>query len=422
MAESASMVARERAAVAGDRVFGLAAEKGRWVYVVLGLVINLCLGTVYAWSVFKKPVEGLFAASSTEGSLPFMLFLAVFAVVMPIAGRWIQRFGARKICMIGGAITGAGWILSSFATSLGWLYVTYGVIAGIGVGLAYGGPIAVSTRWFPDKKGLAVGMTVGGFGLSALITAPLARYLIESMGALSTFLVLGIAFLVLSVLLSIPLKFPDAEWRPGGWKPSQAATATAHLKTGQMVRKSSFSALWLCFLIGSTAGLMAIGISGPVGQEIIKLDAATAAILVSVFAVFNGGGRPAFGWLTDRITPRWAALISFILIGLASVGMLMAGPGGTVLYILSFAGFWLSLGGWLAIAPTSTTTFFGTKDYASNYGVVFTAYGAGAIIGSLISGSAKDVFGSYTFAFIPTGILAVIGIVLAAVLLRPPKA
>jgi MFS family permease len=166
---------------------------------------------------------------------------------------------------------------------------------------------------------------------------------------------------------------------------------------------------------------MAIGIASPVGQEIIKLDTVTAAVLVSVFAVFNGGGRPLFGWLTDKLTPRWAAAVSFVLICLASGGMLFAGPGAVVLYVACFMAFWLSLGGWLAIAPTSTATFFGAKDYATNYGIVFIAYGLGAILGSLISGNARDVFGSYSFAFYPTLGLAVIGLVLAITLLRPPK-
>jgi len=179
--------------------------------------------------------------------------------------------------------------------------------------------------------------------------------------------------------------------------------------------------LFLCYIIGSLAGLMAIGISASVAQEIIKIDAATAATLVGVFAIFNGVGRPIFGVLTDKLSPRIAALISFVLILVCSLGMLMAGPGNVMLYTLCFIGFWLVLGGWLAIAPTATTSFFGVKNYAKNYGLVFFAYGLGAILGGIIAGQAKDTFGSFTFAFYPTAGLAVLGILIALAMLKPVK-
>jgi MFS family permease len=166
---------------------------------------------------------------------------------------------------------------------------------------------------------------------------------------------------------------------------------------------------------------MAIGISKPVGTEVIKLDKALATTLVSIFAIFNAVGRPIFGTLTDKITPRGAAILNLLVILVVSVMMLMAKEGSTTLYTVAFMGFWLCLGGWLAIAPTATVTFFGIKNYAGNYGVVFFAYGLGAIFGGLISGKAMDLFGSFTFAFIPTAVLAVIGIILAVMLIKPPK-
>lgn len=404
------------------KVFGMKAETGRWFYVILGLIINICLGTVYSWSVFRKPVENLFNASATESSLPFMLFLAFFAITMPIGGRLLQKSTPRAIGILGGAIAGLGWLLSGFASNMVVLYITYGVIAGAGVGLAYGGPIAVAAQWFPDKKGLAVGLTVCGFGISALVTAPLARWMIDQVGPLDTFLYLGIAFLILTVVLALPLKFPAANWKPAGWKPSAATLRAVDFTTSQMMKKSAFYGLWFCFIIGTIAGLMAIGIASPVGQEIIKLDSATAAVLVSVFAIFNGGGRPLFGWLTDKLRPQTATILTFVLSGLASVGMLFAGPGSVALYVVCFSAFWLTLGGWLAIAPTATSTFFGPKFYSGNYGIVFTGYGIGAIIGNLISGQVRDIFGTYTYAFYPTAALAVIGIIIAILFVKSPKA
>jgi MFS family permease len=167
---------------------------------------------------------------------------------------------------------------------------------------------------------------------------------------------------------------------------------------------------------------MAIGVSSTVGTEVIKIDKAFAASLVGVFAIFNAIGRPIFGTIIDKFTPRIAALLNLLLILIASGIMLLAKEGDVALYVASFILFWLCLGGWLAIAPTSTATFFGIKNYARNYGVVFFAYGIGAILGGLISGFAKDIFGSLQFAFWPTAGLAALGLILAAILIKPPKA
>jgi OFA family oxalate/formate antiporter-like MFS transporter len=188
----------------------------------------------------------------------------------------------------------------------------------------------------------------------------------------------------------------------------------------EMLGTSAGVGLWLCVAIGPLSGLMAIGISSSVGQEIIKLDPATAAGLVSFFALFNGAGRPIFGWLTDAIGPARAAAISFLLILMASVGMLMAGQGSLILYVLCFSAFWMGLGSWLAIAPTSTATFFGPGNYSANYGVIFSAYGIGAIAAGFIAGAAKDLLGSYQNAFWVTGGLAACGLVLALTLMKKP--
>jgi MFS family permease len=197
---------------------------------------------------------------------------------------------------------------------------------------------------------------------------------------------------------------------------------TVDYTPGEMVGTLSAWGLWLCFIIGSVAGLMAIGISSGVGQEIIKVDAQTAASLVAFFAMFNGGGRPVFGFLTDAIGPGKAAALSCALVLLASVLMvLFAGEGTLVLFMFCFGCLWAALGSWLAIAPTATATFFGIRNSAANYGVIFSAYGIGAIAAGLIAGQAKDVFGSYIYAFYVTGGLALLGIIVALTLVKHPK-
>jgi MFS transporter, OFA family, oxalate/formate antiporter len=405
------------------KVFGLPAEKGRWIFLGIGVMINLCLGTVFSWSVFRKPLESLFQVNATESGLPYTLCLTFFAVLIPIAGGIIDKFGPRILAIIGGIIVGLGWMISSYATQINLVSLSYGIITGSGLGITYGVPIAVVTKWFPDKKGLAVGLTLVGFGLSPLITAPLARYLIDLYGLLQTFFILGLSFFILIVLLSLPLRFPSSQWKP-------ELTATTKLPQSQppiefsrtaMIKSAPFYGLWFCYIIGTFSGLMAIGISSPVGQEIIKLNAATAAMFVSLFAIFNGIGRPLFGWLTDRHSPRFTAIISFIIIFIASIGMLTVGESDVWLYALCFCGFWLIFGGWIALAPVATATYFGMKDYSKKYGIVYTAYGVGAIFGTLLSGRIRDIFGSYKYTFIPNAILAIIGILIAIFLLKQPQ-
>ena len=412
--------------MAQEKVFGMSPNSGRWVFVLLGLLMNICLGAVYAFSVFKVPLQELWSISSTQSNLPYMIFLAMFALFMALAGGLVGKWGPKKAALLGGALVGAGWILAGFASNITWLTIFYGVIGGAGVGIIYGCPIAVSAKWFPDKKGLAVGLTVMGFGLSALIMAPLMRSMIANaaIGPLKTFTYLGIAFVVVLVLLSLPLRNPKDGWSPAGWTPKKGkeAAGTVDLDRKQMVKTGTFYALWGTYTIGCLAGLMAIGISSPVGQEVAGLSAGMAAVSVSVFAIFNGVGRPIFGWLTDRLSPRNTAVLSFVLILAASALLYLWGEGNTALYFVAFSILWMNLGGWLAIAPTATATFFGTKHYGKNYGLIFTSYGIGALLGGTLSGMIRDASGGYLPVFLPVIGLAAVGIVVSLIGLRPVKA
>ncbi|MFA5269145.1 MAG: OFA family MFS transporter, partial [Methanoregula sp.] len=375
-----------------EKIFGMEPEKGRWLLVVLGMAINLCLGSIYSWSVFVKPLTEYFTGTlgqqvtASDILLPFSVFLAFFAIAMPFTGKYIEHYGPRNVTIVGGILTGLGWLLASFATSVPMLYVVYGIIGGIGVGIAYGVPVAVSARWFPDRRGFAVGLTVLGFGFSALITANLAGYFIGVYGVMNTFRIFGIAMIILTTLLAMPLKFPLTGWKPAGWAPPAPVAGqhvTCEFDRSKMLKSPSFYGLWACYFIGCLAGLMAISIAKPVGID-VGIEAGLATMLVGFFAVLNGGGRPVFGALTDKLTPRNAAMISFILIAFAS--LLMWQIPIVPVYILAFAILWGCLGGWLAIAPTTTGSYFGTCDYPRCYGVVFLAYGAGAIAGPQLAG------------------------------------
>nr|WP_083888276.1 OFA family MFS transporter [Pleurocapsa sp. PCC 7327] len=315
-------------------------------------------------------------------------------------------------------MTGVGYILSNLTSNITLLVLTYGIIAGIGVGMAYGVPLAISAKWFPDKKGLAVGLTVIGFGLFPLVTAPIAKQLINAYGVQPTFIILGIAFTAIILVISTTLKAPPTGWKPAGWNPLESVTANGLVQRKPMLQTQTFYGLWLYYTIGSFVGLSAIGITSSAAQEIIGLDANTAANTLSLFAIFNGAGRPFFGWLTDRTSSKIATIVSFVPIVIGSIMMLNARQGEVPTYLVAFSIFFFCLGGWLAIAPNSTLSLFRAEDYAKNYGIVFTAYGAGALAGTLIAGRIRDFFGSYTAFFYPTAGLAMVGIVLAVFMLK----
>ena len=407
------------------KLLGMPAEKARWILVVIGLLINVCVGSIYAFSVFRKPLETLWGITSSQSGYPFMVFLAVFAIAMPFAGSLMARWGPKRTTTLGGLLVGTGWILASFSPNITILTILYGVIGGAGVGIVYGCPISVVAKWFPQKSGLAIGLTVMGFGISALLIAPLIKTMIDnpSIGILNTFLYLGIAFMVVIMLLAQLLSFPPAGWTPaGGIKTAFAATSAEPIpdfSRQAMLKTRDFYALWAIYTIGCLAGLMAIGIASPVGTEVAKLDTTIAALAVSLFAVFNGLGRPIFGALTDKVGPKHAAIVSFTMILGASLLIFFLGQGSATVYLFAFCVLWMCLGGWLAIAPTATGILFGKKHYAQNYGVVFTAYGAGAILGTLLSGNIKDITGSYLGAFPIVAGLAILGIVITVFGFKP---
>ncbi|MBE9046826.1 OFA family MFS transporter [Pleurocapsales cyanobacterium LEGE 10410] len=378
----------------------------------------LCLGTVYSWSIFRKPLETLLDLGATESLLPYTFVLLFYSALMPITGLYLDRLGTRRVAIVGGVILGIGYILSSFANNIVWLILSYGVLVGMGVGIVYGIPMVVAARWFPDRQGLAVGLTIVGFGLSPVVTAPLAKGLIDRYGVKPTLLILGIAFTIIIILIATLLKLPPQGWQPRGWQSDGGNQTQQQLHQVSLFRRRSFYGLWICYTIGTLIGLSAIGISSPVAEEIINLEPSLAANSVALFALFNGLSRPLCGWLTDRLQPRYVAVGSYILITIAAILMMNVGEGQVITYLVAFCLFWFCLGGWLALAPAATLALFGSENYPRNYGIVFTAYGIGALLGTLSAGRICDLFGSYTYAFLPMALLAAIGIVVAIATLK----
>ena len=426
----------------GTKLFGMPAEKGRWIYVLLGFIVNICLGSIYAYGIFGKQLAKEWTFDLTKSGdilsqqIPFGVFLLCFAVLFLFSGQLLAKLGPKKQGIIGGIVVALGWITASFVAkyteSVPLLVLTYGVIGGAGVGISYIVPIQAATRWFPDKKGLATGLALAGFGGSPFISTYLGSKLISMNGQLSdAFLYLGIAFLVIILAASWFMKFPEAGWKPAGWTPkaaSAAATSTQDLERKDIIKTRRFWVLFACYTIGAMAGLMAIGIYANV-MTLVGIGL-TATVVQFVLAPFNAGGRPLLGFVTDKLGPRMAAIITFLVILAGAIIMIIVKSGDLVsgahkiMYFVAFCAFYLGLGGWLAIAPTATAQYFGVKNSARNYGVVFLAYGVGGLIATFVAAYSKKIFtgsGGVINAFIPVAILAGLGLVMAAFFMKPPK-
>ena len=367
----------------------------------------LCLGTVYSYSVFRKSIENYFLVGSTESGLPYMVALAFYAIFMWLTGKFIEKFKPSLIVFVGGIIVALSWIASSFATNILFLTLSYGVLGGAGAGIIYGVPMAVVAKWFPAKKGLAVGIVLMGFGLSPILTAPLAGFMVQNYGLQDTFMILGLVFGLIISILSMVFKFPQSTY-------NSLLSYNNHedLSQQEMIREKSFFALYFNFILGSMIGLMIIGLTGIIGIDLVGIKAENISWYIAFFAIFNGVGRPFFGWVNDKFSVRTAMLLSYGLIVVAAVLGALAKTGDSLIYVLAFSLFWFNLGGWLAIAPAATMKLYGMKNYSANYGVVFTGYGIGAILGVATSGIIIDLYHNYQIIFQYILILALLGFIL----------
>ena len=432
----------------------------RWDLVALGVVVNMCLGTVYSWSVFRAPLEASLSLTTAQSGLPYSVFLAVFAFSMPVAGLLMARIGTRVTLLTGGVLVGAGWISGGLISSFVPLVVSYGVVGGAGVGFAYGVPLAVAGSWFPARRGLAMGVTLAGFGVSPFVTAPLAEVLIVRIGVQPAMVALGAGFaVVIPALAGFFTRHepePDgadrrasssqagasasAETRPPAeaTSPSAAAVVTGERPAGEgaggadgpslqhelgpaaMLRSPNFYGLWIAYVVGTLCGLTAIGMTASFAQQTAGLSGPAAAAAVSAFGVLNGVGRPLFGAVHDATGVRRSIVIAFVLIAAGAAAAMFARPDLPLPFFVGFGIFWLMLGGWLAIAPAATTRLFGARNYVKNYGIMYTAYGVGALAGGAASGALFERFGSHTPLFLAIIGLCVVGAVVAVGVIREP--
>jgi OFA family oxalate/formate antiporter-like MFS transporter len=404
-------------------------------------MIQFCLGAIYAWSVFTKPLKDAgWTAAQTQ--YVFSAGLALFAIVMVIAGRMMPKLGPQKLAMSGGIVLGIGYILAGLlgAENFATTFLFVGIVGGSGIGLGYVVPIAVGMRWFPDKKGLITGLAVAGFGFGSTLWIALADklgplgggHLLQSVGVSSTFTYYGIAYLVIVVVGSIWMKFPPDGWKPAGWNPPVAAAGaapaagTVDFDSGEMLRTPQYYMILLTFACGASAGLMSIGL-----MKLFPIEALTAAgvskeaasgassmAMGVFFAIFNGLGRIAWGTISDKIGRKLSIMIMAATQGVFVIlFQWMAGNVATLYLFAMLIGF--NFGGNFALFPTITADTFGAKYIGQNYGWVFLAYAIGGIFGPIMGGKLGDMK-NFPLAFTICGIMCLVAAgIIAAV--KPAK-
>ena len=438
-----------------------ASTGNRWAIALAGVVVMLCLGTVYSWSLFTNSFVAFMGMTTQDATLAFELSIFFLGIGAVFGGRWQDRVGPRTVTIVGALLWGLGVALAGFGTeAMGkwWLYLTYGVIGGLGNGMAYVTPVAMVTKWFPDRRGLGSGMVVMGFGLGAFVynqivsrldvykmaAKPAAAFVAGRAAAIKAgttfdptqfplpagafhglmmlFAISGIAFVILGGLCAFMLQNPPEGYSVAG-ATAAAVSHTPSYAPNEVLGMPQLYGLWLLLFLNVTAGILVISNAVPIYAELTGATPAAAAQVYGVLAIFNGLGRFFWGWISDRLGRAMTYTVMYLV--QAVIFFLMANTGGVTAVIIYFAIVLLCYGGGFGVMPSFNADFFGTRFMGQNYGMILTAWGVAGIVGPFIAAKVRDVTGSYHGALIPVAIMLVIAAIIPFFVKRPtgqPKA
>jgi OFA family oxalate/formate antiporter-like MFS transporter len=397
-----------------------ASTPNRWLIALAGVVMQVALGAVYAWSVFRIPLTKAFGWTIPQVTLTFTIAIFVLGFAAFAGGIWMRRSGPRVVALTAGVLYGLGVFLASFTDGrLWWLYGSYGVMGGIGLGLGYIVPVATLVKWFPDKRGLITGIAVTGFGSGALITAPIATRLIASVGTLQTFAILGAAYFVTVVSTALVMQNPPAGYRPEGWTPSpaQQQRVARPYAFDEAIRTWQWYGLWMLLFLNTTAGIAIISQAAPMVQEITNVDAAQAASLVGIISIANGAGRLLWAWLSDAIGRRTVFLVMFPLQAaiFAVLPAVTSFPAFTALAIAVL----LCYGGGFGTMPALAADYFGAENVGSIYGLMLTAWGFAGVLGPTLIATLRESNGRYDQALYLIAALMLLSTIIPMLVRQP---
>ncbi len=397
----------------------------RWGIAVAAVIMQICLGAVYGWSVFVKPLISGEHWTLTQVSLNFTLSIAFLGFGTVIGGLWQDRVGPRRVATVAGILYGVGYMVASLAASrhsLVGLYIGYGALAGVGMGMGYICPVATLVKWFPDRRGLMTGVAVCGYGAGALVMSPIAAREIVAKGVPATFLTLGIAYLVLVVITAQFYRNPPQGWRPEGWEPRSAVSRSAttyDFTVREAMATWQFWLLLVMLFLNVSAGIMIISQASPMAQQLVGLTPVAAAGIVGVISIFNGLGRIFWAAVSDYLGRARVYLLLFLI----QVVVFFSLPHlhTAALFTTAVAIVGLCYGGGFGTMPSFTADFFGAKYMGGIYGWILLAWAAGAIPSPILIARVRQTTGQYTTAIHVIAIVMLCSLVLPLIARRPRR-
>lgn len=403
-------------------------NKNRWLIAASAIAIHISIGAAYAYSVYTQPLveaKGWTVASVTTA---FTIMMVLGGGSAALFGKFVEKSGPRKSAMLAAVLFGLGQAGSGFAISLNSLplfLLSYGVLSGLGLGIGYISPVSTLVKWFPDKRGLATGMAVLGFGTGALVTAPVAASLIESIGISPTFYILGTSYFIMMMLGAFYIAPPPNGWMPAGMKAAVSAGTQKVKKdlrqaTGaEAVKTKHFWMLWSMMLINTSAGIMMISVASPMAQNIVGLSAGAAANMVGLMGIFNGGGRLGWAAASDYLS-RPRVFIIFFVIQLIAFITLPVIASAFIFQLLIFLVV-SCYGGGFSNLPAFIGDLFGTKELGAIHGYLLTTWSLGGLIGPTLVSQIYTRTGSYIPVFYVFTGLILVALVLSLLLNRSIK-
>jgi OFA family oxalate/formate antiporter-like MFS transporter len=400
--------------------------RNRWGIAAAAVVMQICLGAVYGWSVFVKPLIAREHWDLKSVSYTFMIAIFLLGIGTIIGGLWMDRVGPRKVASVAGVIYGIGYLVSALAVSrhsLTGLYFGYGILGGIGMGMGYITPVATLVKWFPDRRGLMTGVAVAGYGAGALIMSPVAARTIVSLGIPATFAILGVVYLIFVVAAAQFYANPPQGYRPAGWEPKSAvskAATTYNFTVKEAMSTWQFWLLWFMLFVNVSAGIMIISQASPIAQQLVGMSAVQAAGLgVGLISIFNGIGRVFWAWVSDMIG---RAQVYFLLYVIQAVTFYALTTVHSIpVFTACFAIIGLCYGGGFGTMPSFTADFFGPKFMGGIYGWILLAWGVAAVPSPLLIASVRQSTGTYAPAIHMISIVMVCALVLPILAKFRPK-